>query len=102
MAAKAAEANKNKKPKKVVIAKSIVILEVKPWGPEVDLDKLGAKIIKDVKMDGLEWKTEFKKEPVAYGVFKILIGCTIVDDKVSTDDLADKICEFEDEVQSVD
>ena len=36
----AEEANKNKKPKKVVIAKSLVVLEIKPWGPEVDLDKL--------------------------------------------------------------
>ena len=105
MAAKAAEANKNKKPKKVVIAKSIIILEVKPWGPEVDLDKLGAKIIKDVKMEGLEWKTEFKKEPVAYGVFKILIGCVVEDLKVSVDDIVDLLTEgadFEDFVQSVD
>ena len=49
-------------------------------------------------MDGLDWKTEFKKEPVAFGVFKILIGCVIVDDKVSTDDLIDKITAFEDNV----
>ena len=49
---KAADAKKKKnKPKPV--AKSLVILEVKPWGPEIDLDKLGKKIIKDVKMDGL-------------------------------------------------
>ena len=45
------------------------------------------------------WKTEFKKEPVAFGVFKIVIGMTIEDDKVSVDDLIEKITEqFEDEV----
>lgn len=53
-------------------------------------------------MDGLIWKTEYKKEPIAYGVFKILIGCVIEDDKVSTDDLQEKMEAFEDLVQSVD
>ena len=36
-------------------------------------------------MDGLFWKTEWKKEPVAYGIFKIVIGATVEDEKVSTD-----------------
>lgn len=102
MAAKAAEILKNKKPKKVIVAKSLLILEVKPWGPDIDLDKLAKKIIKEVAMDGLVWKTEYKKEPVAFGVFKIQIGCVIEDDKVPTDDICEKIAEFEDEVQSVD
>ena len=45
------------------------------------------------------WKTEFKKEPVAFGVFKIVIGMTIEDDKVSVDDLIEKLCDqFEEEV----
>ena len=53
-------------------------------------------------MDGLMWKTEYKKEPIAFGVNKILIGCTIEDEKVSTDDLEEKIESIEDLVQSVD
>ena len=53
-------------------------------------------------MDGLFWKTEWKKEPVAYGIFKIVIGATIEDEKVSTDAVAELIEGFEDEVQSVD
>jgi len=77
-------------------------LEVKPWGPEVDLDELGKKIIEEVTMDGLVWKTEFKKEPVAFGVFKIIIGCVIEDEKVPMDDLTEGIEAFEDHVQSVD
>jgi elongation factor 1-beta len=98
---KAADAKKKKnKPKPV--AKSLVILEVKPWGPEIDLDKLGKKICKEVKMEGLEWKTEFKKEPVAFGVFKIVIGCVVEDEKVSVDDVQEQIEGCEDEVQSVD
>ena len=55
-----------------------------------------------IQMDGLMWKTEWKKEPIAYGVFKIVIGATVEDEKVSTDLVQEKIEEFEDEVQSVD
>jgi elongation factor 1-beta len=54
-------------------------------------------------MDGLVWKTEFKKEPVAYGVSKLCIGCVIEDDKISTDDLTEQITEkYEEFVQSCD
>ena len=95
----AAAAGKDKK--KAVIAKSLIVLEVKPWGEETDLDEL-AKMILAIKVDGLEWKTEYKKEPIAYGVFKIVIGAVVEDDKVSTDDVAETIEAFEDHVQSVD
>lgn len=53
-------------------------------------------------MDGLEWKTEYKKEPVAYGVFKLVIGAVVEDLKVSTDDVQEQIEALEDYVQSVD
>jgi len=86
---------------KVVVAKSLIIFEVKPWGEETDLDALAKKIL-TIEMDGLFWKTEYKKEPIAYGVFKIVIGATVEDDKVSTDELQEKIEAFEDDVQSVD
>jgi elongation factor 1-beta len=87
-------------PKKVIIGKSIILWEVKPWGIENDLDVLAKKILAITK-DGLKWKTEYKKEPVAYGIFKIVIGAVIEDDKVSTDDIQEIIEGFEDEVQSV-
>jgi translation elongation factor EF-1beta len=40
--------------------------------------------------------------PVAYGVKKLVATCVIEDDKVSTNDLEDRIQAFEDYVQSVD
>lgn len=86
---------------KVVIAKSIIIFEVKPWGEETDLDALAAKILA-IEKDGLQWKTEYKKEPIAYGVFKLVIGCVVEDLKVSTDELQESMEAFEEEVQSVD
>ena len=98
---KAADAGTKKK-KAPPVAKSLVILEVKPWGPDVDLDKLGKRICDEVKQEGLFWKTEFKKEPVAFGVFKIVIGAVVEDAIVSTDLVQEKIEEFEDYVQSVD
>ena len=52
-------------------------------------------------MDGLVWKTEFKLEPVAFGIKKIVIGAAIEDLKVSTDDVQEEIEDME-EVQSVD
>ena len=73
---KKGEEAKAKKKKAAPIAKSLIIWEVKPWGEETDLQALADKIL-GIQMDGLYWKTEWKKEPVAYGVFKIVIGATV-------------------------
>ena len=98
--AKGAEA-KEKKVKAAPVAKSIIVWEVKPWGEETDLDALAAKILA-ITMDGLSWKTEYKKEPIAYGVFKIVIGAVVEDAKVSTDLVEETMLAFEDDVQSID
>ena len=95
-AAAAAKAAKGK----VVIAKSVVVLDVKPWDTETDLKVLEDKI-RAITMEGLEWKNAELK-PVAYGLKKIVIMCHIVDTQVSVDDLQEKIGEFEDDVQSTD
>ena len=95
------EEAKGKKKKAPPVAKSLIIWEVKPWGEDTSLEELAEKILA-IEMDGLYWKTEWKKEPVAYGIFKIIIGATVEDDKVSTDTVQEKIEEFEDHVQSVD
>jgi len=84
MKKKTAEAAAGKKKKAPPVAKSLIIWEVKPWGEDTDLEALAQKIL-GIEMDGLFWKTEWKKEPVAFGIFKIQIGATIEDDKVSTD-----------------
>ena len=102
-AAAAAKAAKDgKKKKKVVIAMSIVMLEVKPLDDTTDLDKLAAKIFAEVTQDGLFWKTEYKKIPVAFGIFKLYIGFSCEDDKTSVDDIVERIEAFEDQVQSVE
>jgi elongation factor 1-beta len=88
MKAKAAAAGKDKK--KDLIAKSLILWEVKPWEAETDLDEM-ARLVLSIQMDGLEWKTEYKKEPIAYGVYKLVIGAVVEDEKVSTDDVQEKI-----------
>lgn len=95
------EAKKAKEDKgKVVIEKSVVVIEVKPWDSETDLAALEEKI-RAIEMEGLEWKGSEQK-PIAYGVKKIVIMCHIVDKLISVDDLQEKIQEFEDDVQSTD
>ena len=90
-----------KKKKAAPIAKSIILWEVKPWGEETNLDEL-AQMILGIEMEGLVWKAEYKKEPVAFGIFKLIMGAVVEDDKVSTDLVQEKVEEFEDHVQSVD
>ena len=96
------EASKEKAKKEAVIEKSLVLMEVKPWEAGADLDSLAVKILK-IEQDGLMWKEQYKLEPIGYGIFKLIVGCTIEDAKVSIDDLTEKITEdFKEEVQSVD
>merc|ERR1712188_331848 len=65
-----------KKKEKGVIAKSSVVLDVKPFDDETDLNELETKIR--------------------------VISCHVEDDKVGVDLLEEKIMEFDDDVQSVD
>ena len=90
-----------KKEKKKVIAMSLVMLEVKPLDSETNLDDLATKIF-TLTQDGLFWKTEFKKEPVAFGIFKLIVGFSCEDEKVSVDGVVERIEALEDMVQSVE
>lgn len=92
---------KAKKPKPAVIAKSLILLDIKVWDPEQDYDALAKKCIA-IEKDGLFWKTEYQLKDVAFGVKKIVIGLVVEDEKVSVDDVVDIIESWEDDVQSVD
>jgi len=88
--------------KGVVAAKSMITLDVKPFDDETDLDVLAKKIMSEIQMDGLVWGSKHEKKPLAFGIFKLVVTAIVEDEKVSTDDLTEKIEEYEDEVQSVD
>jgi len=95
---KAYHEKKAKKPK--VIAKTSVLFDVKPWDDETDMDAM-LKEVKAIEMEGLVWGAS-KLVPVGYGINKLQVMCVVEDEKVSIDELSEKICEFEDFVQSVD
>merc|ERR1712088_408861 len=95
---KAYHEKKSKKPQ--VIAKTSVLLDVKPWDDETDHDQMLASV-KSIEMDGLLWGAS-KLIPIGYGIKKLQVMCTVEDDKVSVEELTEKIEEFEDFVQSCD
>lgn len=92
--------NEKKSKKPALIAKSSIVLEVKPWDDETDMKEM-EKNVRTVEKEGLVWGAS-KLVPVGYGINKLQIMCVIEDDKVSVDDLVETIQEFEDFVQSVD
>ena len=95
------EAYAEKKAKKpALIAKTSVLLDVKPWDDETDMDAMLAAV-KSIEMEGLLWGAN-KLVPVGYGINKLQVMCVVEDAKVSIDELQEKISDFEDFVQSVD
>ena len=96
----AADAKAGKKKAEKGVEKSLVVLEVKPWEADTNLEELWKKIISQ-EQEGLSWGQTFKLEPVAYGIMKLVMTCTIVDSLVLMDDITDKIEGLEDFVQSV-
>nr|XP_054498994.1 elongation factor 1-delta isoform X2 [Agelaius phoeniceus] len=83
-----------------LIAKSSILLDVKPWDDETDMAKM-EECVRSIHMDGLVWGAS-KLVPVGYGIKKLQIQCVVEDEKVGTDILEEEITKFEDYVQSVD
>merc|ERR1712018_212520 len=80
-------AKKAKKP--ALIAKTSVLLDVKPWDDETDMDAMLAAV-KSIEMEGLLWGAN-KLVPVGYGINKLQVMCVVEDAKVSIDELQEKI-----------
>ncbi|KNA21806.1 hypothetical protein SOVF_039790 [Spinacia oleracea] len=71
--------------KKKESGKSSILLDVKPWDDETDMKKL-EEAVRSVQKEGLLWGSS-KLVPVGFGIKKLTIMMTIVDDLVSVDDL---------------
>ncbi|XP_076932464.1 elongation factor 1-delta 1-like [Bidens hawaiensis] len=74
--------------KKKESGKSSVLMDVKPWDDETDMKKL-EEAVRSVQMEGLLWGAS-KLVPVGYGIKKLQIMLTIVDDLVSVDSLIEE------------
>lgn len=82
------------------VEKSLVVLEVKPWEADTNLEEVW-KLICKTEQEGLVWGQSYKLEPVAYGIMKLVMTCSIVDSLVLMDDVTDKIEALDEFVQSV-
>ena len=91
-----------KKDKKKPIDKSHVILEVKGWEADQDLEALAKKIISTIKKEGLNWNTGYKLEEVAFGVKKLVIAFLVEDEKCSVQEIVDELESWENDIQSVE
>ncbi|ATY62447.1 Proteasome component C1 [Cordyceps militaris] len=86
------------KPK--AIAKSVLILDVKPWDDQTDMVALEVAV-RGIQRDGLVWGTS-KLIAIGYGITKLQVNLVVEDDKISTQDIQDEIESFEKYVQSSD
>lgn len=89
-----------KKKKEAVVAKSNIILDVKPWDDETNMADM-ENAVRSIAADGLLWGAS-KLVPLAYGIHKLQISCVVEDDKIGVDFLEEEITKHEDLVQSVD
>jgi elongation factor 1-beta len=108
------------KPK--TIAKTVVIMDVKPWGmlsllfherriqdhdtylskTDDETDMVGLEsLVRGIDKDGLVWGAS-NLVAVGFGIKKLQINLVIEDEKISLTELQDEIQEFEDYVQSTD
>eukprot|EP00455_Lapot_gusevi_P049053 TRINITY_DN687_c0_g3_i5.p1 TRINITY_DN687_c0_g3~~TRINITY_DN687_c0_g3_i5.p1 ORF type:complete len:140 (-),score=84.14 TRINITY_DN687_c0_g3_i5:47-436(-) len=101
LARKRAEAEEKKAEKKKAepIAKSSILLEIKPLEAETDMKEL-EDAVRSIEREGLLWGAS-RLEDVAYGVKKLVMSMVVVDDLVSVDDIEEAIQSIE-LVQSTD
>jgi len=83
--------------------RSLIVLEIKPYSAETDLETL-AKGIKKFEHEGIQnWGKEHKLIPIAFGVKKLAISAVVYDDLMGVDGLSDMIEEkYGDDIQSID
>ena len=92
-----AKYNAKKAKKPALIAKSSILIDIKPWDDETDMVAMEQKV-RSIEMDGLLWGAS-KLIPLAYGIKKLQILCVVEDDKVGTDILEEEIIKFDDLVR---
>eukprot|EP00656_Telonema_subtile_P035837 TRINITY_DN397_c0_g1_i10.p1 TRINITY_DN397_c0_g1~~TRINITY_DN397_c0_g1_i10.p1 ORF type:complete len:257 (+),score=99.56 TRINITY_DN397_c0_g1_i10:90-860(+) len=112
MAARKKKEAEAKKKKAAPVGKSTIVFDVKPacfdgddddedGGGTIDLEDL-VKFVKGIQMEGLVWGEKHQFAEIGYGIKKLQVQCTVVDDLVGVDDLTEQIQDNEDLVQSCD
>merc|ERR1711934_1183068 len=112
MAARKKKEAAEKKKKAAPVGKSTIVFDVKPAcldGDEDDEDSGGLcdldallKHVKSIEHEGLLWGQNHQWAEIGYGIKKLQVQCTIVDDLCGVDDLVELIEANDDLVQSCD
>ena len=82
------------------IAKTSVLFDIMPCDSETYLEEMLEKV-REIKMSGLLWGSS-RRVPVGFGIDKMQLMCTVEDDKVSIEELCEKMEAFKDLVQSAE
>ena len=93
------DARNSSKGKSAAPGRSMVVAEIIPPSDETDMEDLAA-YVRGLEIEGLQWGEVAVKEH-AFGLKKIVMACTVVDDLVSMEDVLYDIQENrEDDVMS--
>ncbi|ORM39881.1 Elongation factor 1-beta [Babesia sp. Xinjiang] len=87
------EAMKASKGKKREAAKSSLVIHIEPASVDTDLDEV-LRLVKEIKLEGVTWGAASAKIPLAYGIQKLQVSCTILDDLVNTNEITELIEEL--------
>ncbi|GBE60086.1 EF-1 guanine nucleotide exchange domain-containing protein [Babesia ovata] len=87
------EAMKASKGKKREAAKSSLVIHIEPASVDTDLDEV-LRLVKNIRIEGVTWGEASAKIPLAYGIQKLQVSCTILDDIVNTNEITDMIEEL--------
>merc|ERR1740139_724606 len=85
-----------------VIAKSVVVFDVKGYEVGQDFESLATKIRAEVNMPGLVWMDKHQILEIAFGMKKLQMSMLIEDEKVQTDDVFELIEKWDEKVQTDD
>ncbi|KAL7642624.1 UNVERIFIED_CONTAM: hypothetical protein RMT77_007188 [Armadillidium vulgare] len=76
-----------------------ILLEIKPKDEEVDMKELES-LVRGVDLEGLKWGAS-QTTPIAYGIHKLSIICTLEDDRSSMQDVLQRLVKYENYVRDV-
>lgn len=80
------------------IHKTHIVFNVKIYEENEDLKALASKIFNEINIEGLVWFRNFNLVPIAYGMKMLQIGMIIEDDKIKTEDVFERILEWDEVV----
>lgn len=84
------EKQEKSKKKKEVINKSLLVFDITPMSSETNFDEV-ERLIREIKIEGLDWGENAKRVPIAFGLFKLQMSASIIDDVVNTEEVTEKM-----------